>query len=670
MEKALLVEKPDIKKKSSKYSKGPSDYVDPKTQCIQDMLDFSTRKDLDQRICNSSNQETKSLVITGAHKNQGTKETKGTYTNKCVVTRQPNASPQVVPSQQKPVALDTQVSDILHHENLQFHQGHFLPLSSRCKVSDLSTETIVPSNTRPEEMSLQLNSMSTQQTTDRNKNNHNSKVCLVSQPKLKKIVTNNKPGTQCDAEDHAEISSTQFRVIHLDTDQWYHSQPGGYTTNMMNVEEVTSSSGNTASQHHARDRNNHDRNVVYTIQQEFTSPDSQRIIGRKGGMSPNSEIMPVNGNQPVSTLSTKNCNSADDEHLHCNQLSHTQSIQQSSDQDKWPTACLEPYPSTDCNVGKLCSSTGSPPHTVTSTREILSQQLATTNPKDSSLKDVSMPTPQSVSQHSNETSKKQLLNDAVEVEGSGLNSQPATAGSKEGSQSKSVLRKFFSAVGQNTVNKLGRFRSSSLEQINTQTGNDCSPVGPESPRSSSRSPASMKKTPSFQSLRLVSPLFQLKKASSVQSLHSPKKKQDRSSLYLVGETKGLMAANRKVGSRPLHSLSVEDVGSPNFMRTVGRVVEAYPDGTFLLELSRPLHGNFGFYICLENGRADKGVYVQKMGDCNMEKLYAGLLAAGDEILEVNGSKVGGLSLEVVNNLMLQGNTLSLRVLRQSSRAKP
>ncbi|XP_064415541.1 uncharacterized protein KIAA1614 [Latimeria chalumnae] len=131
-----------------------------------------------------------------------------------------------------------------------------------------------------------------------------------------------------------------------------------------------------------------------------------------------------------------------------------------------------------------------------------------------------------------------------------------------------------------------------------------------------------------------------------------------------------MAANRKVGSRPLHSLSVEDVGSPNFMRTVGRVVEAYPDGTFLLELSRPLHGNFGFYICLENGRADKGVYVQKMGDCNMEKLYAGLLAAGDEILEVNGSKVGGLSLEVVNNLMLQGNTLSLRVLRQSSRAKP
>nr|XP_014341099.1 PREDICTED: uncharacterized protein KIAA1614 isoform X2 [Latimeria chalumnae] len=281
-----------------------------------------------------------------------------------------------------------------------------------------------------------------------------------------------------------------------------------------------------------------------------------------------------------------------------------------------------------------------------------------------------MPTPQSVSQHSNETSKKQLLNDAVEVEGSGLNSQPATAGSKEGSQSKSVLRKFFSAVGQNTVNKLGRFRSSSLEQINTQTGNDCSPVGPESPRSSSRSPASMKKTPSFQSLRLVSPLFQLKKASSVQSLHSPKKKQDRSSLYLVGETKGLMAANRKVGSRPLHSLSVEDVGSPNFMRTVGRVVEAYPDGTFLLELSRPLHGNFGFYICLENGRADKGVYVQKMGDCNMEKLYAGLLAAGDEILEVNGSKVGGLSLEVVNNLMLQGNTLSLRVLRQSSRAKP
>lgn len=59
-----------------------------------------------------------------------------------------------------------------------------------------------------------------------------------------------------------------------------------------------------------------------------------------------------------------------------------------------------------------------------------------------------------------------------------------------------------------------------------------------------------------------------------------------------------------------------------------------------------------------------GVYVEDMGDTSTKKLYAGLLGVGDEILEVNGEKVAGLSLELVTQLMVQNDTVSIRVLRQ------
>lgn len=58
-----------------------------------------------------------------------------------------------------------------------------------------------------------------------------------------------------------------------------------------------------------------------------------------------------------------------------------------------------------------------------------------------------------------------------------------------------------------------------------------------------------------------------------------------------------------------------------------------------------------------------GVYVEDMGDSSTQKLYAGLLGVGDEILEVNGEKVAGLSLDLVTQLMIQNGTVSIRVLR-------
>ncbi|KAG9350825.1 hypothetical protein JZ751_024714 [Albula glossodonta] len=111
------------------------------------------------------------------------------------------------------------------------------------------------------------------------------------------------------------------------------------------------------------------------------------------------------------------------------------------------------------------------------------------------------------------------------------------------------------------------------------------------------------------------------------------------------------------------ALSVEDVGSPSAVRSVGRVAQAFPDGTLLLELRRPPNGPFGFLISRGKGRPDSGVYVEEMGDRSTQKLYAGLLGVGDEILEVNGEKVAGLSLDQVTRLMTQDCTASIRVLR-------
>lgn len=53
-----------------------------------------------------------------------------------------------------------------------------------------------------------------------------------------------------------------------------------------------------------------------------------------------------------------------------------------------------------------------------------------------------------------------------------------------------------------------------------------------------------------------------------------------------------------------------------------------------------------------------GVYVEKVGDGRVE----GLLGVGDEILQVNGEAVAGLSLDQVTRLMTRESTATLRIL--------
>ncbi|XP_067156524.1 uncharacterized protein KIAA1614 homolog isoform X2 [Apteryx mantelli] len=206
--------------------------------------------------------------------------------------------------------------------------------------------------------------------------------------------------------------------------------------------------------------------------------------------------------------------------------------------------------------------------------------------------------------------------------------EPA-AGRKGGSPSAAGLRKLLCSLGRSTKQRLGRFRCYSMEQLPAAPG----PAAP-------------------------GPLCPPRRAASVQNLHALLGKAPRASAYLVAEP------GRRGGPAPRRSLSAEDIGAPDLLRTVGRVLEVFPDGTSQLELRRPPDGAFGFRVASGHGRPDTGVYVQEMADAGTAKLYAGLLGVGDEILQVDGAAVSGLGLARIRELLLRADTLRLRVLRQ------
>ncbi|XP_055275128.1 uncharacterized protein KIAA1614 homolog isoform X2 [Moschus berezovskii] len=217
------------------------------------------------------------------------------------------------------------------------------------------------------------------------------------------------------------------------------------------------------------------------------------------------------------------------------------------------------------------------------------------------------------------------------------------------------LKKFFSALSQGTRPKMGKSRSYSMEQLQPPVPGPASHTG--TPK--------VKRAPSLQSLHLVSPSRQHRKATSFQNLHSLLSgKVDRSNLYLAGEPGDHSATDRPGKAPARRALSVEDVSAPGPARAVGRLLEVFPDGTSQLQLQRPSEGTFGFSVASGTGRRDSGFYVQEMADESTAKLYSGLLGVGDEILEVNGAKVAGLGLAHVRELLAHAKSLSIRVLRQ------
>ncbi|XP_048018181.1 uncharacterized protein KIAA1614 isoform X1 [Megalobrama amblycephala] len=229
-------------------------------------------------------------------------------------------------------------------------------------------------------------------------------------------------------------------------------------------------------------------------------------------------------------------------------------------------------------------------------------------------------------------------------------------GEREG-RPKLSLRRFFSAMGLNSMGKLVKgSRSNSMEHL-------CSPTArysSASPSPTHRGLVPLKRTPSLQSLHTESPLAQLRKASSVQSLQSPKRKFERSTI--LGEIPlPLSLAPRELQKEGSLEEALEDSRGP-----LGRLVQAFPDGTLLIELIRPPNnGPFGFVISRGKGRPDSGIYVERVGDSATENIYTGLLGVGDEILEVNGEIIAGLTLDQVTRLMTRDSKALIRILPRS-----
>ncbi|KAK9539202.1 hypothetical protein VZT92_004323 [Zoarces viviparus] len=225
---------------------------------------------------------------------------------------------------------------------------------------------------------------------------------------------------------------------------------------------------------------------------------------------------------------------------------------------------------------------------------------------------------------------------------------------------KLFLRRFFSSIGLNSVGRLVKGgRSSSMEQLSVPTAPRVGSASP-SPTRRPQPAIRMQRTPSLQTLHTVLPLAQLRKASSVQSLE---RRTERSTILGEVQIPYGLAPSPDSPQFELHrALSVEDVRTSRIARPVGRVTQAFPDGTLLLELVRPPNGPFGFVISRGKGRPDTGVYVEKVGDGGGEGPYMGLLGIGDEILQVNGEAVAGLSLDHVTRLMTRESTASLRII--------
>ncbi|KAM4861189.1 uncharacterized protein KIAA1614 homolog [Thomomys bottae] len=224
-------------------------------------------------------------------------------------------------------------------------------------------------------------------------------------------------------------------------------------------------------------------------------------------------------------------------------------------------------------------------------------------------------------------------------------SRPPSAAPSDGKKKRSNsivsalgLKKLFSALGHTSQAKISKSRSYSMEQL----------------QPTAQGPLSHTSTP------------KVKRVSSLHlNLHSLlSSKGDRSSIYLVEEPGNPNTPGRSAKGPPQRTLSVEDVGAPSLVRTVGRVAEVFPDGTNQLQLQRPLEGTFGFCVAYGNGHRDSGLYVKEMADLDTAKLYSGLLGVGDEILEVNGAKVAGLGLAHIKELLAHSESLSIRVLRR------
>ena len=81
------------------------------------------------------------------------------------------------------------------------------------------------------------------------------------------------------------------------------------------------------------------------------------------------------------------------------------------------------------------------------------------------------------------------------------------------------------------------------------------------------------------------------------------------------------------------------------------------EGTMLIEMIKPSSGPFGFYVA----KNDSGIaYVSSLSDSYPDKMFAGLMKTGDQIIEINSQKVNQLHLDQIYDLILENERLIIK----------
>lgn len=113
-----------------------------------------------------------------------------------------------------------------------------------------------------------------------------------------------------------------------------------------------------------------------------------------------------------------------------------------------------------------------------------------------------------------------------------------------------------------------------------------------------------------------------------------------------------------------HMDDLDPVSRPSYFRHIGQVISTGPGMVQTIELNRPSHGKFGFYIAQGNDPdgQSKSIFVSRFYQKAMDKFLASLLRPGDEILAINGQPVRELPISEVTAILSDLETVQLTIL--------
>jgi len=175
-----------------------------------------------------------------------------------------------------------------------------------------------------------------------------------------------------------------------------------------------------------------------------------------------------------------------------------------------------------------------------------------------------------------------------------------------------------------------------------------SPTSPPSGYNNAFEQGRLKKSPSIASM--ISSTVRMRKRKS-------RMRQVRNTIAIDTFNLENIAEKERLTTSVRHT---SEISRPNYFRPIGRVVSINAvEGTALVEISKPPSGPFGFY--LDQHPHSQTFYISSLNDGYPEKMYSGLMRTGDEVLEVNGISLEGLSLDAVNDIILDSGSVRLKV---------